>query len=102
VGPVGWLSRAFGFYLVAHNLRHAGQVYGTFAVVLGTLTWIYLGAQVSLYAAEANMVLRNRLWPRSIVQPPVTDADKEVLDRIGVRTLTTARLHCVRPVATDR
>ena len=68
---------------MGHNLRHAGQVYGTFAVVLGTLTWIYIGSEVSLYAAEANVVLKNRLWPRSIVQPPLTDADKEVLDRIA-------------------
>ncbi len=84
LGGAAWTAlQAFGVYLVGHNLRHAGQVYGTFAVVLGTLTWIYLGSEVSLYAAEANVVLRNRLWPRSIVQPPLTDADKQVLDRIA-------------------
>jgi YihY family inner membrane protein len=84
LGGTGWTAlQAFGVYLVGHNLRHAGQVYGTFAIVLGTLTWIYIGSQVSLYAAEANVVLTNRLWPRSIVQPPLTDADKEVLDRIA-------------------
>jgi YihY family inner membrane protein len=84
LGGTGWTAlQAVGVYLVGHNLRHAGQVYGTFAVVLGTLTWIYIGSQLSLYAAEANVVLTNRLWPRSIVQPPLTDADKEVLDRIA-------------------
>jgi YihY family inner membrane protein len=84
LGGVGWtVLQGFGVYLVGHNLRHAGQVYGTFAVVLGTLAWIYLGSEVSLYAAEANVVLRRRLWPRSIVQPPLTDADKEVLDQIA-------------------
>ena len=84
LGGTGWTAlQAIGVYLVGHNLRHAGQVYGTFAVVLGTLTWIYIGSEVSLYAAEANVVLKNRLWPRTIVQPPLTDADKEVLDRIA-------------------
>jgi YihY family inner membrane protein len=84
LGGVGWtVLQAFGVYLVGHNLRHAGQVYGTFAVVLGTLAWIYLGSEVTVYAAEANVVLRDRLWPRSIVQPPLTDADKEVLARIA-------------------
>jgi uncharacterized BrkB/YihY/UPF0761 family membrane protein len=84
LGGTGWTAlQAVGVYLVGHNLRHTGQVYGTFAVVLGTLTWIYIGSQLSLYATEANVVLTNRLWPRSIVQPPLTDADKEVLDRIA-------------------
>ncbi len=84
LGGVGWtVLQGVGVYLVGHNLRHAGQVYGTFAIVLGTLAWIYLGAELSLYAAEVNVVLKHRLWPRSIVQPPLTDADKRVLDRIA-------------------
>ncbi|HEX4541401.1 MAG TPA: YihY/virulence factor BrkB family protein [Acidimicrobiales bacterium] len=84
LGGVGWtVLQGLGVYLVGHNLRHAGQVYGTFALVLGTLAWIYVGAELSLYAAEVNVVLKNRLWPRSIVQPPLTDADREVLDRIA-------------------
>jgi len=28
-----------------------------------------------VYAAETNVVLARRLWPRSIVQPPLTQAD---------------------------
>jgi hypothetical protein len=84
LGGVGWtLLQGLGLYLVGHNLRHAGEVYGAFALVLGTLAWIYLGAELSLYAAEVNVVFKNRLWPRSIVQPPLTEADKEVLDRIA-------------------
>jgi hypothetical protein len=30
-------------------------------------------------AAEVNVVLARRLWPRSIVQPPLTQADRAVL-----------------------
>jgi hypothetical protein len=37
-------------------------------VVLGLLAWLYLQAEVTLYAAEIDVVLVKRLWPRS-VQP---------------------------------
>ena len=29
-----------------------------------------------MYAAEINVVLDRRLWPRSVVQPPLTEADR--------------------------
>ncbi len=32
-----------------------------------------------MYAAELNVVLARSLWPRSIVQPPLTEADERVL-----------------------
>jgi hypothetical protein len=32
-----------------------------------------------LYAAEVNVVRKLRLWPRSLVQPPLTKADRAVL-----------------------
>ncbi len=68
-----------GTYLITHQLRHTSQVYGFFAIVLGLLSWLYLSAQVTLYAAELNVVRVRRLWPRSIVQPPLTGPDREVL-----------------------
>ena len=42
----------------------------------GLLAWIYLAVQVTVYSAEINVVLARRLWPRSIVQPPLTEADR--------------------------
>jgi len=77
LGGIGWsLLQMLGGYLVGHQLRHASQVYGYFASVLGLVSWIFLSAQLTLYAAEANVVWARRLWPRSIVQPPLTEADK--------------------------
>jgi hypothetical protein len=32
--------------------------------------------QVTVYAAEINVVLARHLWPRSIIQPPLTEADR--------------------------
>ena len=78
-GGVAWtVLQAVGAYLVHHFLR-GDSVYGVFATVLGLLAWIYLGVEITVYAAETNVVLARRLWPRSIVQPPLTQADRAVL-----------------------
>jgi uncharacterized BrkB/YihY/UPF0761 family membrane protein len=80
VGGVAWQALlAAGGYLVGHNLKHASEVYGFFAVVLGLLSWLYLGAQLTLYAVEVNVVRARRLWPRSLLQPPLTQPDQRVL-----------------------
>lgn len=68
-------------YLVGHNLKHDSELYGAFAIVLGLVAWIYLGARVAVYAAEINVVLHTRLWPRGMVQPPLTPADQESMRR---------------------
>jgi len=86
LGGVGWsLLQLLGAYLVGHQLRYASQVYGYFASVLGLVSWLFLGAQLTLYAAEANVVWARRLWPRSIVQPPLTAADKQAFDDIALQ-----------------
>lgn len=72
-----------GTSLVQHQLRHAQAVYGQFGFVLGLIGWIYFVVQVTLYAAEVNVVRVRHLWPRSIVQPPLTEADKRVLHDIA-------------------
>ena len=55
-------------------------MYGTFAVVIGLLGWIYLGAQIALYGAVTNVVVSNRLWPRSL-RGELTQADRQALRR---------------------
>ncbi|MFF2078770.1 YihY/virulence factor BrkB family protein [Kitasatospora sp. NPDC058162] len=82
-GPLFTVLQAFGSLLVVHELRHAGQVYGFFATVIGLLSWLYLAAQITVFAAETNVVLARRLWPRSLLQPPLTDADEQVLGAIA-------------------
>jgi YihY family inner membrane protein len=78
-GVLFTLLQALGGYLVGHNLKHAQQVYGFFAIVLGLMSWLFLSAQVTLYGAEVNVVRARRLWPRSILQPPLTEADQRAL-----------------------
>ncbi|MHB8246902.1 MAG: YihY/virulence factor BrkB family protein [Acidimicrobiales bacterium] len=77
---LGWTAlQAGGSYLVGHTLKGDSATYGTFAIVLGLLAWIYLGARITVYAAELNVVLMRHLWPRSLVQPPLTPADQRAL-----------------------
>jgi len=68
VAAVLWqiLQHVGGFY-VEHVVRHAKDTSGLFAFVLGLLTWLYLGGQVTLIAAEVNVVRTKRLWPRSLL-----------------------------------
>ncbi len=69
------LLQVLGTYLVHHYL-HSDSVYGVFGTVLGLLAWISLAVEITVYSAEINVVLSRRLWPRSIVQPPLTEADR--------------------------
>jgi YihY family inner membrane protein len=76
VAGVAWqILQLAGGYLVAHQVARASSTYGTFGIVLGLLAWFYLQAQITLYAVELNVVRVQRLWPRSMFPPPLTDAD---------------------------
>lgn len=79
IAAVGWalLQTAGGVY-VDRVVSRANATYGFFAIVIGLLSWLYLGGQMLLYAAEANVVRARRLWPRSVLEP-VTAADVRAL-----------------------
>jgi uncharacterized BrkB/YihY/UPF0761 family membrane protein len=81
---VGWsVLQALGAYIVSRQLAAANLIYGTFAVVIVLLSWLYLSAQLLLYSAEVNVVLARRLWPRSLLQPPLTGPDQQVLTALA-------------------
>lgn len=84
IAGIAWAVLQYvGSYLVGHQLRHSSQVYGYFASILGLIGFLYLASQITLYAAELNVVRARRLYPRSIVQPPLTPADQRVLADIA-------------------
>jgi len=75
-GGLAWtVLLALGAYVVHRDL-HTASLYGLFATVLVLVAWIYLSVEVSVYAAEVNVVLTRHLWPRTIVQPPLAEADR--------------------------
>jgi uncharacterized BrkB/YihY/UPF0761 family membrane protein len=60
--------RIGGVY-VGHVVKGASTIYGTFATVIGLLTWLFLGSRVVVYSAEINSVLARWLWPARAVRP---------------------------------
>ena len=73
-----------GTWYVTRGLAQASPTYGIFAIVITLLSWLYLGSHATLLAAEINVVLRYRLWPRSVTQPPLTRADRLTLARLAL------------------
>lgn len=79
-GGVAWtIVQSLGVFLMGHYLHTNSAVFGMFAVVIALVAWVYLGAEITVYAAEVNVVLQRRLWPRAIAQPPLTEADQRSL-----------------------
>jgi membrane protein len=77
---VAWeILQAVGGIYIKHVVSKATSTYGTFAFVIGVLVWLHLGAQITVYAAEINVVRARRLYPRSLFGPPDTPADKDTL-----------------------
>lgn len=77
ISAVVWqVLLAVGALLVAHQVRHQQELYGTFGVVLGLLGWLHMQAQLTLLAVEADVVRTRHLWPRSVIAPPLTRADR--------------------------
>ena len=75
-GVIWQVLQAVGGYFISHQLAHASPVYGTFAIVIGLIAWLYLQAQLTLYAVQVSVVRTYRLWPRSIAPPPYTEQDR--------------------------
>jgi len=67
-------------FLISNRLQSAQSVYGTFATVIVMLWWFYLQAQITLLGAQLNVVLKERLYPRSLVGGPETWADRRAID----------------------
>lgn len=93
VGGVGWTAlQLVGGWYTNRLIDNADKTYGTFAVVIGLLSWILLQAKVLMYAAEVASVASRRLWPRSIDPENPTEADKRVAAAVMARS---------NPLATD-
>ncbi len=62
-----WLGlQALGGVYVTQVLAGSSQTYGGFAAVVGLLSWLLIASELIPIAAEFNVVLARRLWPRSL------------------------------------
>lgn len=83
VAGVAWeVLQVLGGYYIGHVYKKATGTYAQFGLVIALLVWLHLGAQLTLYATEVNVVLNRKLWPRSLFGPPVS-ADKETLTALA-------------------
>lgn len=77
---IGWVAlQTIGLRLVAHQLRRSSQLYGTIGAALGLIAFFLLATKVVIYGLEVSVVRVQALWPRSLLQPPLTESDKEML-----------------------
>jgi len=78
-----WESlQRLGSWIVSDRLLEAEDLYGAIGLVVVTLFWINLLARSLVFANEVAVVSRRRLWPRRIAQPPLSEADKRVLEAL--------------------
>jgi uncharacterized BrkB/YihY/UPF0761 family membrane protein len=80
---VGWVAlQLLGSLYVDHAVARADVAYGAFAAVIGLLSWLFLGAQLLMVAAEVSVVKAHHLWPRSLFGEH-TEADVRTLERLA-------------------
>lgn len=86
VTGVGWtVLQGAGSWYVQGLVDRADKTYGTFAVVIGLLSWIYLQSQVFVVGSVLSVVRAERLWPRAVVSDDPTEADHRVTELIAAR-----------------
>ena len=67
LAAVGILAlQSAGSWYLEYTVTRASDTYGTFALVIGLLSWFLLLANLVVLCAEVNAVRRWRLWPRSL------------------------------------
>lgn len=79
-GVVFFILQQASSFIIARHLKSAQSTYGHFATVITILWWFYLQAVVTLLGAQLNVVLKERLHPRSLVKTPQTEADHRALE----------------------
>jgi membrane protein len=105
-GVALFLLQEASAFIIARHLRGAQSTYGHFATVITILWWFYLQSILTLVGAQLNVVLQERLYPRSLIDAPQTDADHRVLQAYAAQRTyqpeesVTARVE--RPVNDSR
>ena len=74
------ILQSIGGWYFDRTVNGASDTYGTFALVIGLLSWFWLGSHLLLLAGEVNVVLHRRLWPRSLTGE-LEPADRDALRR---------------------
>lgn len=62
------ILQLIGNIILAHELKNLNTRYGVFGLVIGSMFWLYLQAEVIIYASEMDSVIYYHMYPRKINQ----------------------------------
>jgi uncharacterized BrkB/YihY/UPF0761 family membrane protein len=79
-GVMFFVLQSISSSILTRHVSGAQDTYGSVATVITMLWWFYLQAQITLLGAQLNVVLTERLHPRSLFGGPSTDADRRALE----------------------
>jgi inner membrane protein YhjD len=84
VAAASWeVLQIVGGIYIGHVEKHWSGTYASLGFVIALLLWLHLGSQMTLYAAEINVVVARKLWPRSLFGPPAEPADEQALTALA-------------------
>ncbi len=70
--------QAAGAWYVGRQVSRDSDVYGAFALVIGSMAWLYLTAYLTVLCLEVDVVRVRHLWPRAFFDPDhLTAADRQ-------------------------
>ncbi|MGH3357691.1 MAG: YihY/virulence factor BrkB family protein [Nocardioidaceae bacterium] len=87
------LLQQVGEFYVREVLQGASEVNGTFALVLGLVGLMYIGAFVVVFGIEINVVLAKRLYPRALLTPFTDNVDLTEADKRAYAGYARAQRH---------
>lgn len=86
LATIGWQAlQLAGIWLVGGQLRRSSELYGTIGATIGLIWFLQLFSQILIYALEVTVVRKDHLWPRSLLQPPLTGPDIAVLTSMALQ-----------------
>jgi YihY family inner membrane protein len=91
---VAWqLLQEISTFFASRGLHGSSATYGWFSIVLGLMAWIYLGALITVVAAEVNAVRAKQLWPRALRGLFTEHTDLTPADRLAYAEYAEAQRH---------
>jgi YihY family inner membrane protein len=83
--------QSFGTAYVGHVVKDASVTNAVFAIVLGLIAWIYLGAVTVVMCVEINVVRTQNLYPRALMTPFTEDVSLTRADQRAYSGQATAQ-----------
>jgi len=87
------LVQKAGEIYVREVIAGAGSWNGTFALVLGLMGLLYVGAFIVVFGVEVNVVLAKRLYPRALLTPFTDNVDLTEADKRAYSGYVRAQRH---------